>query len=146
MMIVQKSEKKSQILTWEWKNYFLIVNWDKLTRNFLEGNKRSLSHQGHWEQSCLLPEVTEEETVAGRAKRWAVGSRERGGEQQAVGLGTQPVAQLCSTKKRGERERADLWRLFSATKHSAGEIQRVLKPTSTMLSVTSTLEEKNLAK
>lgn len=29
---------------------------------------------------------------------------------------------------------------------TAGEIQRVLKPTSTMLSVTPTLEEKNLAK
>lgn len=30
-----------------------------LTWNFLEGSKRSLSHQGHWEQSCLLPDVTE---------------------------------------------------------------------------------------
>lgn len=43
-----------------------------------------------------------------RAKRWAAGSRERGDEQQAMGLGTQLVAQLGSRKKRGERERADL--------------------------------------
>lgn len=43
-----------------------------------------------------------------RAKQWAEESRERGGEQQAMGLGTSLAAQLGSRKKRGMRERADL--------------------------------------
>jgi len=50
----------------------------------------------------------EEETMAGRAKQWAVGSRERGGKQQAMSLGAWLVAQLGSRKKRGVREKADL--------------------------------------
>lgn len=52
MIIMQKSIKKSYL-----DNGKMISSL--FTWIFLEGNKQSLSHQGHWAQNCLLPRVAE---------------------------------------------------------------------------------------
>lgn len=79
-----------------------------LTWNFLEGSKRSLSHQGHWEQSCLLPDVTE------RRRPWQEGQSDGLREAGREGVSSKQWAwehgwwHSCAAGRKEEQEKEQI--------------------------------------